>query len=515
VSTTRGAHLPNDRDSGTRPPLRAVIYARISADREGRELGVQRQEEDCRLLAAERGWNVVDIYVDNDISASTRSKRPRPEYQRLLTDARAGKIDIVLAYTTKRLTRRPREFEDLIDLHEQHGVDFAYVKSPRVNLGTAQGRALARILAAIDAQEAEEAAERIRRQKQQAAAQGRWRGGPRPYGYGLEIGTDPDTGTPILGYDRIRPDEAEEVRHACEQVLLGRSLRNLAVDLNKRGKVTSTGRPWTSTELRKVLRRARNAGLVEVKRPDHTMEVIGPAQWESIIDESTWRAVMAVLDDPTRRTNVGNVDRRWLGSGLYKCGVCGGPVKATRATAVSRSWTNNIYVYRCRLRGGDNPGTHVSRRADFVDEVVEGAVVARLSRPDAAMALVQKERPDVAGLRAEAATLRGRLAEADDLFASGVLDSRRLTRITSEVRVRLEQVEQQLVAASSTSVLAGIVDAADVWAAWREIDVSRRQAVVDAIAEVVLLPTARGRPKGTKRGDAYFDAESVQLRWRE
>ena len=51
------------------PVLSAAVYARISADTEGKSLGVQRQVEDCRTLAADRGWPVGAEYVDNDISA--------------------------------------------------------------------------------------------------------------------------------------------------------------------------------------------------------------------------------------------------------------------------------------------------------------------------------------------------------------------------------------------------------------------------------------------------------------
>src|SRR5688572_6170081 len=87
---------------------RAAIYARISADREGRELGVERQGDDCAELAHRRDWEVVDTYIDNDMGASTRSrKKSRPEYQRLLSDARTGRFQVIIAYTSSRLTRRP------------------------------------------------------------------------------------------------------------------------------------------------------------------------------------------------------------------------------------------------------------------------------------------------------------------------------------------------------------------------------------------------------------------------
>ncbi len=58
-----------------------AIYARISQDRTGEELGVKRQLADCRTEAERRGWTVADEYVDDDISAY--SGKQRPEYERM------------------------------------------------------------------------------------------------------------------------------------------------------------------------------------------------------------------------------------------------------------------------------------------------------------------------------------------------------------------------------------------------------------------------------------------------
>ena len=162
---------------------RSGIYLRISDDREGRELGVGRQQEDCLSLSNRLHCIAYGIYKDNDISASTRSRKIRPDYQRLLTDARAGLIDTIIAYTSSRLTRRPREHEDLIELAEEYGVQFYYVASPSFDLNTAAGRRIARMLAANDAGEAEDTAERVARAKLANAVRGEYMGGARAYGF--------------------------------------------------------------------------------------------------------------------------------------------------------------------------------------------------------------------------------------------------------------------------------------------------------------------------------------------
>ena len=99
---------------------RAAIYARISSDREGDGLAISRQLEDCERLAADRGWRVVERYIDQDVSAY--KARVRPAYQRLLDDLRAGTVDGVVVYHLDRLHRQPRELEEFFDVCEAAGV---------------------------------------------------------------------------------------------------------------------------------------------------------------------------------------------------------------------------------------------------------------------------------------------------------------------------------------------------------------------------------------------------------
>jgi hypothetical protein len=85
---------------------RAAIYARISNDpgtanddqprRGGNGLGVQRQQDDCRALADQLGWEVVAVHVDNDISAY--NGKTRPGFEALLDGMKRGEIEAVLCW---------------------------------------------------------------------------------------------------------------------------------------------------------------------------------------------------------------------------------------------------------------------------------------------------------------------------------------------------------------------------------------------------------------------------------
>ena len=108
-------------------PMRAVIYCRISKDRAGAGLGVERQRDDCQALADALGWTVVFVYEDNDISAY--SGKPRPQYQAMLQALRDGKADAIIAWHTDRLHRSPIELETFISVCETHHVTVRTVQA--------------------------------------------------------------------------------------------------------------------------------------------------------------------------------------------------------------------------------------------------------------------------------------------------------------------------------------------------------------------------------------------------
>jgi site-specific DNA recombinase len=459
----------------------AAKYRRISNDREGRELGIERQDQDLDDLGVRRGLTYVGDYFDNDISASTKSRKPRPGYQRMLADAKAGRFKVIAAYTTSRITRRPREFEDLIDLAVQHGIEFQYVRSPEFDLSTAQGRRVARTLAAQDAGEAEETSERVARAALQRAERGEWHGGHRAFGYTRD-GMSVD------------PAEAAHLVYAYGQLLAGVPTSSIARDLTARGITATTGNPFTYSTLARMLRNPRNCALRV-----HRGEIVGPASWPAIVDESTWRAAVAILTDPARRTTTGN-RASYLLSGLAICGGCGRTITSGGVKRSSAGTTTYRRIYVCRAN------KCVGRRQDWVDEFVGAVVVERLSRPDARDLLVDEQTPDLAALRTEAAALRVRLDELADAFASDEITRMQLTRATEKMRGRLDEIEAAQVHVSRAPVLAELVTAEDVGAAWTALPLDRQRAVVDVLMTVTLHPGGGGR--------RTFDPSKVEITWR-
>jgi len=460
--------------------MRATIYARISKDREGAGLGVQTQESDCRALAASLGWTVVSVHTDNDLSAY--SGKPRPAYRAMLREIEAGEVDVVLAWHTDRLHRSVTELEEYASLSDAHGVATHTVKAGHLDLATSSGRLVARLLGSTARYETEHMVERQQRAKRRSAEGGRWKGGRRPFGYEADGVT-------------VVPAEATMLRDAAGTVLAGASLRGIAKAWNARGITTSTGKPWDMSAVRRVLLRPRCAGLME-----HQGQIVGAAEWPAIIPEEQWRAVVEMLTNPARRTTTGNA-RKWLGSGLYVCGVCGSTVVATMA--------HDVRAYRCR-------DGHVSRTLADVDHYVEAVIVARLRRPDLADILAKATAPgaDVPALEAQSVTLRARLDQLAQMFGRGEIDAQSLTAGTREIDGRLGDVRTQITDAYSGTVLSGVAEAPDPGAAWLEAPLDRRQAVLAALATVTLHKSGRGRPAGWQPGESYFRPETVRIEWR-
>lgn len=460
----------------------AATYERISDDREGREAGVGRQRTDNCALAAREGLELVgQEYTDNDLSASTRAKKERPAYKRLIADAKAGKFRVIIAYTQGRLTRTPREYEDLIVLATKYGIRFRYVRSPSFDLNTAQGREIGRTMAARAAGEAEETAERVLRAVQERAESG------EPHGHGRAYGL-------TKSGRKVRKKEAERIKQWAAHVLAGGSVLGIAKQLNAEGVPSPGGAAWRSTTVRRILLAPRIAGLRLYTPPAEPgpgpkpEPIEYPGASPKIIPVATWRALRLVLEDPDRRTNQVGTARKWLGTGLYRCGRC------PEGTAVQVGGNKpGVRSYRC-------PRCSRTWKADPIDTWLagpDGLIEQLLTKEDARDRLLPRPEGggvDTADLELEAKAIRSNLAELATEYA--------LSRgaVKAALKAGLDAGEQRLQEIEAAIVAAGRVDPLtevlgdDPVAAWRAIDdLHRRQALIRRIMTITLGTPLRGR----------------------
>lgn len=464
------------------------IYARISSDVSGTALGVQRQIQDCTAEAVRRGWEVARIYTDNDVSA-TRGKA-RPEYEHLMADIRAGRLDGLIVWDVDRLTRTPRELEDIIDMADRHGLALASIGG-EIDLATPQGRMTARIKGSVARHETEQQSRRIKRKFQERAEADKPHGAVA-FGYRRIIEHDED-GRPLGARDEINLEQAEVIRRAARLLLAGQSLRSVVADLNSAHSTTARGLPWASTTLRQILLRDRNAGLRR-----HQGQVIGQGTWPAIYDQGTHERVIALLTDPGRKTQKGST-RRHLLTGIARCGRegCDGRMVVNKGKVQSDGHQQPA-AYTCQVC------TRVRRKQSAVDDLVEAVMIARLELPDVLGVLAAGDPEGVQRSRDEMRVLTARLDLAADQYADGVLTGEQLRRISDRLRPRVEKA-QTVVNAMMPAPWVQEMAGPTARHHWMEATLDVRRALIDMLCTVTILPTGSGR---------LFDPNDVRIEWR-
>ncbi|MFK5691373.1 recombinase family protein [Ornithinimicrobium sp. LYQ92] len=451
---------------------RAAIYLRQSLDASGEALAVSRQHANCLKIAKDRGWKVVEEYIDNSVSASNRKVR-RPAYERMVKDYTEGRFEAIVCWDLDRLTRQPRQLEDWIDAAEERGL-LLVTANGEADLSNDNGRLFARIKASVARSEIERKSARQRAANLQRSESGLPHAGRRTFGY------SPD-GTEIV------PNEAEAFRRAVDRLLAGGAVHAIARSFNEDGLTTTAGNPWAASGIRSLLKNPRHAGL-RVYRS----EVVGKGTWPAIIDEETHHAVRALLSDPSRHK--AGRPRRYLLTGVATCGTCGATVRGVTEPRGP--------LYYCQTR------KHIARRAEDIDNLVHEFVIARLRQPNAVEIFARPQQKDkAADLRQEQSRLRTTLKGLAEAFADGDIDRAGLKAGSKRVNDRLEVVTTELADLTRTPILADLARSDDVATAWEQTDVDTQRTIVSELLHVTIHSPGRGA--------RTFDPATVNLRWRE
>ena len=90
------------------PPFRAALYFRVSTDRQETEC----QRPEVEQLARGRGFEVVKVFEEKMSAAKVR-----PEYTRMMKEARPGAFDVIVVWAIDRFGRSMiGNVSDILDL---------------------------------------------------------------------------------------------------------------------------------------------------------------------------------------------------------------------------------------------------------------------------------------------------------------------------------------------------------------------------------------------------------------
>lgn len=462
----------------------AIIYARQSKDIRSDEAAVNRQVAECEDLAQRLGLTVTANLVDNDRSAS---KGDRPGFNALVKAVSEGRDDTVIVWATDRLYRRLRDLVQLVELAEKTNLKILTVKSGDLDLSTPAGRMLAGMLGSAARYEVEQKGARQVVANAHRAKRGDWQFSRRPYGYRREKVVDASgkvTDTRVV----IVPEEAALLREGYERSLAGESGYSIVADWTARGLTAMGGRPWSITQLRARLANPHYAGLVV-----HQGEVVGEGVHEPIVDRADYEAfVQGARARAARKTSDNRV--KYLLSGIAECGECGARMFARPDY---RPGGRKVMTYQCTTCWG------VSRALLPVDEVVTGAIVARLSMPDAAELL--SPAVEVAPLMEEAVTIRERRDDLAALLAEGVLTRAAVREQSERLGARLAELETEIGNAQGVGPLGALIGAEDVAARWNAAPLAAQRDLIRGMCAVTIRRQASTR---------VFDHDAIEVVWR-
>ena len=289
----------------TEKKLRCAIYTRKSTDegldKDFNSLDAQREACAAYVMSQQHeGWALLpEFYDDGGHSGGTLE---RPALLQLLSDVKAGAVDVVVVYKIDRLTRSLADFAKIVDVLDEAEASFVSV-TQAFSTTTSMGRLTLNVLLSFAQFEREVGAERIRDKIAASKAKGMWMGGGVPLGY--------------EAIDRklvIIPEEAATVREIMDRYLKADSIKALVQDLNRDGIVSK----------RRISKRGNVIGGVPIKRgalkwllsnPIYVGEIrhkdkVYPGQHEAIVDLEHFDAVQAKLADRTSPGSAGGKHTR-------------------------------------------------------------------------------------------------------------------------------------------------------------------------------------------------------------
>jgi DNA invertase Pin-like site-specific DNA recombinase len=152
---------------------RVGIYLRVSTV----DQTTDNQRLDLQRVASQRGWNVVELYIDHGISGS-KDREKRPAFNKLCKDATNGKLDLVAAWSIDRLGRSLQHVVTFLNELRTMNVDL-YIHQQSVDSSTPGGKAMLSMCAVFAEFERNMIIERVTAGMTRAKSQGKVFGRPK------------------------------------------------------------------------------------------------------------------------------------------------------------------------------------------------------------------------------------------------------------------------------------------------------------------------------------------------
>ena len=297
---------------------KAVVYARYSSTNQ-RDASIEQQIAECRKFAERNGFTITEIYQDAAISGRTDE---RPDFQRMMRDAKREQFDYIIAWKSNRIGRNMTQALTNMAKLAEYGVECLYVEEDFDD--TAAGRFALRNMMNVNQFYSENLAEDVRRGMLDNAQKCKVNG---KISFGFKKAPD--------GRYAIEEKEAAIVREIYDRLRSGWIIADIMADLNNRGITTKSGRPWTFQSFQTLLQNQQYIGVY--KYGEVRIENGIPA----ILDKATFEEVQRILKEKNRPRGHKRNDTEYFLVGRAFCGLCGSPMSGISGTGRNGS----LYSY--------------------------------------------------------------------------------------------------------------------------------------------------------------------------
>ena len=354
--------MPRQKKKQKKPEkIIAALYCRVSRfDKYADNFSsVEVQEEKMRGYCKLGDWDVHDVYIDENISGATLD---RPEFNRMIRDAKAGKFNVLFGYRIDRISRSNKDWHALLHQLDDMDIDIRTV-DPAMNTTDATGRLIRDILISFAEFELNIGKERTFDKMYAMAKRGLFTGGTIPIGY--------------KSIDKklvVIKNEATLIKDIFKQYLAKSMPAQIAKALNKKGHTTPLkyfntgntygGKPFNANIISKILKNPIYAGYTSWAGELFT------GKHKAIIKKKDWKKVQLMMEPKKSAPRTGTGTKLLL-TGLVKCGYCDSFMTSQPTSKKMKDGTKKKYwYYRCvnAAKHGADSCNNKQIRAPILDD---------------------------------------------------------------------------------------------------------------------------------------------------
>lgn len=253
----------NTTTADNKPNMKVAAYCRVSTDSEKQATSYDTQVEHyTEFIKKNPKWEFAGIYADDGISGTNTKKRE--EFNRMIEDTMAGKIDMIITKSISRFARNTLDCLKYIRKLKEKNVPVFFEKE-NINTMDSKGEVLLTIMASLAQQESESLSKNVK-----MGMQFRFQKGEVQVNHNRFMGYTKDEDGHLI----IEPAEAEIVRRIYREYLQGASLKQIGDGLMKDGILTGAGKPkWRPESVKKILRNEKYIGDALLQKT-YTVDVL-------------------------------------------------------------------------------------------------------------------------------------------------------------------------------------------------------------------------------------------------